>query len=120
MNFSLWNHNFTHTVEVSMSAFDAIRTLQAYFRDLRHRVLTATPELGALHVERGNYLFSTFIPGPETWCRHTITVMATDTSNGKSTVKFSINLKLMGFSVGKNFLLEECKKLGLSLQGQPA
>lgn len=118
MSFSFWNHHFTHTAEVSMPAIDVIQYLQAHFGKRRHRFVNATPELGTLQVGRGSLWCSLFVPGPETWCRHTIDVLANDTENGITLVKFNITLKLFGFSIGKNFLLEECRNLGLELQEQ--
>lgn len=118
MSFSFWDHQFTHVVHVSTSVPEVIKQAESYFRARKHRLLIAKPEAGTLRVKRGSLWFSLLLPGPETWCRHMIDVTATDIGSGKTCVAFFVNLKLGGFSLGKNFLLEECKKLGLTLQGQ--
>ena len=89
----------------------AIEKLAALYRSKRYRRLEADPERGTLLVEKGSLIVSTIVIGPETWCRHTIEIAATQLTSSETQLEFELNLKLLlGLTVGKNFLIEECKK----------
>jgi hypothetical protein len=115
MKFSLWNQNFVYSASVTLKKSEAIEQLAALYRRKKHRKLDVFPQDGKLFVVKGSVLASIFSIGPETWLRHNIQVTAIEIAPMETRFEFAINLKIIGLTVGKNFLIEECKSLVASL-----
>ena len=109
MKFSWWNQFYDVSFEVNVPTELALTKLSELYANKRSKRLEIDEKRKQINVEKGSCFFSAICIGPETWCRHVIEITMESLPDGKSKINFSINLKLAGFSVGKNFLLSECK-----------
>lgn len=112
-SFSWWTHSLTYGVTVPGSRDECYQRLLQHYHRLGMSILESQRP-GSLTYVRGSLLVSCFAIGPETWCRHTVTVRLSDDDGGVQ-IKWSVDLKLCGFSVGKNAIVEEIKKLAANL-----
>ena len=107
--FSWWTHSLTHEEAVPGSRAECYERLLRHYERLGASILQSQrPD--SLTYARGSLFASCFGFGPETWCRHTVAVRLSHGEDGVL-IKWSVDLKLCGFSVGKNAIVEEFKNL---------
>jgi hypothetical protein len=116
MKFAFWNHYFSFTTVASVSAAASIERLSSLYRSKGIQRVAIDSEKNTIVVEKGSIWCSIFVIGPETWCRHIVTVKATDVPGAATELEFGINLKLVGWTLGKNSLIEECRAVSAALR----
>ena len=113
MKISFWNQYFVHEYLCSLPRDEIIERLKGFYSSKKPKSLEL---IGSkLRVEKGSIWASLFCIGPETWCKNITEIEIKETSDG-SKVIFNINLKLPGFTVGKNCLLVEASSACNTLQ----
>ena len=104
MKISFWNQYFVHEFSSTLPRDEVIEKLKCFYSLKNPKSLGLLDS--KLRIEKGSIWASLFCIGPETWCKNIIEIDVKETSDG-SEVIFNINLKLPGFTVGKNYLLVE-------------
>ena len=107
MKFSFWNQYFSHVHESEHSPAVALEKLRDYYQRKGGKLIEISE--GSFCIEKGSIIMSIIGFGPETWLKHLITVSANAVSAEKTQISININLKIPGFTIGKNFLLDEAK-----------
>ena len=104
MKVSWWNQYFVHEVTSTLPRAEVIEKLKDFYSSKKPKSIELINS--KLRIEKGSIWASIFCIGPETWCKNIIEIDVQETTDG-SKVTFYINLKLPGFTVGKNYLLVE-------------
>ena len=104
MKFSIWNQYFQYSYSSSMNKEEVLSRLETFFSEKKPKAIFIRGN--NLTIEKGSLFASFFCIGPETWCKNIINIEVKEIPEG-SHIQFDINLKLPGFTFGRNFLLEE-------------
>jgi hypothetical protein len=114
MTFAWWTHQFDDEQMIQKDTDSALRQLTEFYRRSSPSA-RLQPIAGGLEVERGSLFFSVFGFCPETWCHHTLRINLERLDSGQTKIRWDIELKFCGMTVGKNYLLDECRKLSSML-----
>ena len=110
MKFSWWIHKYEYEGAVETDADTALRQLTEYYQTSSRAARVATTSDG-LEVERGSLFFSISGVCPETWCRHVLRVRLQRDGAHRTLLRWNIEMKLCGATAGKNYLIDECKRV---------
>jgi len=110
MKFSWWMHKYEYEAAIEKDANSALRQLTEYYQASSRAARVKTTSDG-LEVERGSLLFSIFGIGPETWCRHVLRVSLQSDGTHRTLLRWKIEMKFCGVTAGKNYLIDECKRV---------
>jgi hypothetical protein len=116
VTLSWWNHHFFYSADVPLERAVALERLANLYRQRAHKQLVIDSESGTLLVERGSLWASFLAIGPETWCRHMVQVKATESAGG-TRLEFEMTLKLVGVTLGRNFLVDDCAAISAAIAG---
>lgn len=112
-SFSWWTHLLSHEETVLGSRDGCYQQLLRHYKRLGVALLETQPPDSLTYV-RGSMWVSCFAFGPETSCRHTVTVRLSDDEDGVR-IQWAVDLKLCGLSVGKNAIIEEFRTLAANV-----
>ena len=112
MKISVWNQYWEHKEIVALSSGQVYEGLLKHYKQSSKTFKLDRENFpSGLSFHRGNVLFSIFLVGSELKFKHYVDVNIQETEEGKTQIIWNINLKLCGFQVGENALIEECKEV---------
>lgn len=110
MKFSFWTQILNYSEIVSGNKDNIIEDLLEYYKKSSKSFALINKKDSNFKFSRGSKWISALALGSEKWCYHTIEVTMRDINNSAE-VTWNIDLKIFGFQVRKNAIVEECKGL---------
>ena len=116
MYWSWWNKRLFHEETVKLKASTVYEKLLEYYKQaVSNGSLTENIDKMEITYNRGSVIYSACGIGTELWARHYVKVSVHEDSNEITKIFWDINMKLFGLHVGKNAIIEECKKIAKKL-----
>lgn len=111
MFWSWWNKKLNYQKEINKSSNEVFNHLSKYYnKNINNKYLQCYSEEMQIMYRRGNIVASVFCIGSELWLKHFVTITLKEISKDLTKVDWEIDLKFLGLQLGKNAILEDCKK----------
>lgn len=112
MKISAWNQYWEHEEVIDASHKNTFNKLLDYYKQSSKSFILDNEDMtNNFSFHRGSTLCSALGLGSELWFKHYVNVNIEETGNGKTKIHWNINLKILGLQIGKNAIIEECKKI---------
>jgi hypothetical protein len=112
MFWSWWNKNLKHEETINKKSTEVFpKFVEYYKKKINNGSLNFDPNEMRINYHRGNVIFSAFGIGTELWTKHYVKIVFEKVSDETTNIIWNIEMKFFGLQMGKNAIIEECKKL---------
>ena len=119
MRGSLWNQYFEHREVVNLSPDKVYEKLLSYYKlSSENFVLENEEPPKRFSFSLGKLISSALGSSSELKLKHYVDVAIDEIEEGKTQIYWHITMKFFGLQIGKNHILEECKRMGQEISKQ--